>query len=139
MILGFTGSRWGMSHAQLAALAGVMTEDWEEVHHGDCVGADAECHALAEAVALRTVVHPPSDERLRAFCPGDVVLPPASYVVRDRAIVAACDVLVACPREAVAVPRSGTWLTINLGRAAHRPVRIVFPDGTFSTERLSHL
>lgn len=131
-VLGFTGSRWGLSAPQLVTLAGVMTEGWDAVHHGDCVGADAQCHAMAKACGLWVVVHPPTDQRLRAFCAGDETRAVAPYHVRDQAIVDAADVLVACPREGVPVPRSGTWLTIRLGRNARIPVRVVFPDGSFA-------
>ena len=61
--IGFTGSRNGLSDAQTAALAQVLVSlEPLTLHHGDCVGADAHAHQIAEAAGWPTVTHPPLDE-----------------------------------------------------------------------------
>jgi len=100
------------------------------VHHGDCVGSDARFHAICrEALgdAVRIVVHPPENPALRAFMPGDEVLPPRPYIARDDDIIAASSTIIATPGEAAEVLRSGTWTTIRHARKAGKDVRIVTP------------
>lgn len=51
---------------------------------------------------------------------------PDSYMLRNDALVAEADVLIAFPEGAREVLRSGTWATVRRARKAGRPVRI-FP------------
>jgi hypothetical protein len=137
--LGFTGTRRGMSALQLAAVAErLCVPGLEQVHSGDCIGADAQFHALAIVVPGKPVIHghPPEDPRYRAFLTYNVENPPRPYLVRDRDIVAASTHVVACPGEFVEVRRgSGTWATIRYAIAAGRPLDIIFPDGAVRTVR----
>jgi hypothetical protein len=148
-VIGFTGSRQGMTPAQKAALRELLEErlpleldhDDASFHHGDCVGADAEAHDIAAALDYLVTVHPPSDPRLRAavhrtgkwFEGVDVLLPEKPYLERDRDIVDACDELIACPKDA---SRSGgTWHTVHCARRAGKPVTIIWPDGEVTADR----
>lgn len=117
MHIGFTGTRTGMSLAQarqLRAALRVAVAEHDEVvfHHGDCVGADAQAHRIALLAGCRIVIHPPTKDVLRAFCPEGEVLVAKDYLVRNRDIVNASSIVYAGvdgPRR----PRSGTWSTVD--------------------------
>lgn len=100
------------------------------VHHGDCMGADAEVHEEATYLGLETYGHPPTDERLRAFCLTTYSAEPRPYLERDRAIVEACDELLAAPAEALDPGHGGTWYTVRYARKVGRAVTVVLPRGT---------
>lgn len=120
--IGFTGTQHGMGPTQLRALATLLDGvTGATVHHGDCVGADA----------------PPIIEDKRAHCACDVLLIPAPYLVRNRAIVDATEVLVATPKGIYEQQRSGTWSTVRYARELGRPLLIVYPNGAIKHERLA--
>lgn len=133
MVIGFTGTRDGMTHEQRRMLAKYLThvQDDTEFHHGDCVGADSEAHAIAKARGLSIVIHPSTLKRQRAYCLGAkavfAVLPPLE---RNRVIVDACTHLVAAPAQYQEVRRSGTWATIRYARKRKRDVLVIWPDGS---------
>jgi hypothetical protein len=129
MKVGFSGSRLGMTAPQLAQIAHLLEEHGAtELHHGDCVGADAEVHALAVARGIRVVLHPPKDPKLRAFCLAAESRPPKGYLVRNADIVRETDLLLAAP-SGPEQPRSGTWATIRRAIELGRPVCVVLPSG----------
>lgn len=116
MIVGFTGTRHGLSNRQRFQLL-MWFHDHEitELHHGDCLGADQQVHNLALSCAVqpeKIIIHPPTDPRLRAFCSGKV-LPEKPYLHRNHDIVEACEMLLAAPHTEVEIQRSGTWATIR--------------------------
>lgn len=68
------------------------------LHHGDCKGADATAHEMAQALGWSICIHPPIKEQFRAFCKdAEVIAPPAGYFARDRDIVRACSIILAVP------------------------------------------
>lgn len=135
-VLGFTGTRKGMTRAQrLGVLHAVEHSTCSEVHHGDCIGADAEFHDLVSRMALGVtiVIHPSNCETMRAF-KGEgefdtLILPPKPPLERNRDIVGACDLLLAAPFGLTEAQRSGTWATIRYARSLKKPMMIVYPDG----------
>lgn len=130
MILGFTGTREGMTPVQAAMFVGVLARVCPEFfHHGDCIGADAMAHAMVRehAPRCRIVIHPPDDARLRAYCDGDEILEPQPYAVRNLAIVAACDELAATPKGRIEELKGGTWMTVRMARRAGKLVHMVWP------------
>lgn len=134
MRMGFTGTRRGMTGGQKKALVALL-EEWkiEEIHHGDCVGADDETANLANEVRPRPriVCHPPKDESLRAFNPwSDETKPALTHFARNRAIVDATDFLVAAPFEAEHQSHGGTWYTFDYARKKGKRVLVLTPDGT---------
>jgi hypothetical protein len=153
MILGFTGTRRQPSNPQIEWLRGVLSAMWarqevSELHHGCCIGADAFAHMLSYRTRIPIVVHPPLNKKLAYLAalgphhlPLVTVLPAAPYMVRNRAIVDACDRLIALP-DGPPRPHSGTWGTIDYAEGntqlhtANRvivPVTICWPDGKIET------
>lgn len=132
MNIGFTGTQNGMTDEQRANLLTYLANESVTFHHGDCIGADAEAHELALYTAQDIVVHPPIDERKRAFCVGANVVwrEPLAYLDRDRAIVDETIELFATPALMAEELRSGTWATIRYARKQGKPVTIIWPDGT---------
>lgn len=144
MTLGFTGTSKGMTQRQRATVRYLFSElKLTELHHGDCIGADAEVHRdVTEVyVDIEVVVHPPTTGVKRAFCAprrNVYVLDPKPYLKRNRDIVkAAVDGVIAAPKDFVQ-PKNlrgqGTWTTISYARQAKRRLWVVFPDGTFKEE-----
>jgi len=127
--LGFTGTRQGMTHEQLRGLGEILaqTVGATTFHHGDCVGSDAQAHALAQKWGISCIVHPPRDLRFRAWCEGHIIEVPLEYLERNRAIVEACDVLIAAPRTCEEEQRSGTWSTVRYARKLGRPIVFLMP------------
>jgi len=131
--IGFTGTRIGMTLPQLSRVNAELRmlhslDAW--FHHGDCVGADAEASTLARLAGYSVMIHPPVDEAHRARCIGDVVVAPLTHLARNRAIVCACDTMIAAPREMEHQSRGGTWYTHDYALKVGKPVILVLPDGT---------
>lgn len=130
MIIGFTGTRQDLTVKQVIALERTLFKiRGRELHHGDCVGADHTAHEIGLNLGFTITIHPPSLNKLRAYCVGDVILPPKSYLKRNMDIIDSSDVLIACPEGPERV-RSGTWATVRMARIANKPVVIIYPDGT---------
>ncbi len=135
MKIGFTGTQKGMTNFQVKEVDIILLYDAisyhrgnVEVHHGDCIGVDAQCHELAKKHHLTTVAHPASDTGdKRAFCKADVVLPAKPALIRNHDIVDTVDVMFAIPRESSEVLRSGTWATIRYCRKVGKIVHIIYP------------
>lgn len=137
-VVGFTGTRRMMTSEQRRAITRLLAGlfPFAEAHHGDCVGADATFHKIIDdQFGVTTVAHPPDNAVLWARMPADVVLAPKPYLDRDRDIVDASTVMIACPYQREEQQRSGTWATIRMARKAGKPLAIVYPDGDVSRER----
>jgi hypothetical protein len=135
--VGFTGTQRGMTDAQFNRIAYWFSQRPSvTLHHGDCIGADADAHRAAWEEGLRIEIHPPDIDRKRAFCQGAAVVhPPAPYLIRNIAIVDACEVLIATPKEETGEElRSGTWATVRAARKAKRRIVIVRPSGRVEVE-----
>ena len=107
----------------------LWTQGFTHFRHGDCVGADAMGHQLAVEIGFDVVVHPPDNDRLRAFCQSRSIMPVQSYRERNQAMVNRCDLLLALPNQNQEVNRSGTWMTVRMARRANVPIMIFYPDG----------
>lgn len=127
MIVGFTGSREGMSPEQKRDLMSFFDDHTVlEVHHGDCIGADADFHELCSqhVSTPKIIIHPPNNPTLRAYKTG-IICDPKPYLERNKDIVDVCQVLIACPKTKQEELRSGTWSTIRYARKIGRPVIIL--------------
>ena len=132
--LGFTGTQRGTTRQQMESVGGLLIYMFpDEVHHGDCIGADEEFHDAVEIVLRPLVpfihVHPPSNPRKRAWKQGDVIYEPRPYMDRNQDIVDAIDALIATPRGFEEELRSGTWATVRRARKKGIPVFVVLPNG----------
>lgn len=138
-VVGFTGTREGMTLRQKAYVRDALNLlEPVEVHHGDCIGADAEFHALCKD-SWPVVIHPPSDPKLRAFCGSQFdQAPEKPYLDRNRDIVDACDVLIATPKEEWEQSKGGTWYTIRYARQQGVKTIIVWPDGSALIDGCEH-
>jgi hypothetical protein len=133
--IGFTGTQLGMTEAQRAALKAVLTErDATVLHHGDCIGADAQAHEIAVSMSCEIVIHPPIVEAKRAWKQAARTLRPTSYLARNKDIVRDTAMLVATPGEDTEQIRSGTWLTVRFARRRGRPVWVILPNGKILRE-----
>ncbi len=132
MDVGFTGTQQGMTDAQRATLRTWLVEHYpDSLHHGDCIGADAQAHALALEWGIPVTLHPPEDGSKRAFCVGAVnVAGLKPYLERNHDIVDYTGVLIATPKGYSEERRSGTWATVRYARKMGRRVIIIHPDGT---------
>lgn len=111
MVIGFTGTRRGMSEVQKEQVRDFLnTHSFTELHHGDCIGSDAEFHDIGLALVSNLYIHPPNSElHLRAYCngPNCVIHSPKPHLERNRAIVDASDIIIAAPYFDHEVVRSG--------------------------------
>jgi predicted Rossmann fold nucleotide-binding protein DprA/Smf involved in DNA uptake len=136
-VAGFSGTREGLTSFQRGNLLGLLVELRPRVlHHGDCVGADTEAHLFCIALRTRVRIHPPEDDRLRAWCSFvgsgllvEMIYDAKPYLVRNRDIVDESDYLIGCPKGPEAVVGSGSWATIRYAREVGRPVFVLWPDG----------
>jgi hypothetical protein len=132
MRVGVTATRSGLTERQRQAIA-LALKGATEGHHGDCVGGDAEFHQMCLDAGVPVIVHPPQNPKLRAFCQGAArVCEPLPYLVRNKCIVDAVDVMIGAPREAHEPPPArgqGTWSTIRYARCRPVTLRVVPGNG----------
>ena len=130
--IGFTGTRHGMTVDQQDAFYLMFESTFDkakEFHHGDCNGSDEEAHKICRTgLNVKVVIHPPSYNKFRANCKGDIVLQPQPYIDRNHNIVDATDVLVATPDTPEKL-HSGTWATIRYARKQNKDIYIIKPSG----------
>lgn len=134
MKAGFTGTQIGMSLNQVEKLKKVLTRlGVTELHHGDCIGADAQAHEVCLAAGIDIVIHPPVDGRKRAYCdiqPHTLSVVTTKvrrpYLDRNHDIVDDTDMLIAAPKdEKTEELRSGTWATIRYAEKKFRIIAIL--------------
>lgn len=139
MIVGFTGTRKGLTDKQRATLKQYLIKLAPTTfHHGDCIGADDQAAMIADRLDPRPRIfsHPGLVPQLRAFniC-WDEVLPPSDFHERNRRIVDLSDHLIVCPKEFQWMKDGGTWSTHNYaaGRKG-KQVTVIWPDGVLTTK-----
>jgi len=133
MILGFSGTRDGMSTRQSSALTDILASMYERHEHifvhGDCIGSDAEAAILADHLCWVVEARPCTIENMRAHterridCAYHEPKPP---LIRNQDIVNQCEILIAAPKSLL-VQKGGTWATIHYARKIGRPVIILDP------------
>lgn len=158
LMIGFTGTRSGMSSLQLPTVRGVVAglaflQQRVAAHrhvyglHGDCVGADLHFDQVCRELGLTRHYWPCSfdgnaDHSLRAYTGriGPDMSPAAiqfgealNPAKRNQGIVDAATVMIATPPTAMPV-KGGTWMTIRMTRKARKPLFLVLPDGDLIVE-----
>lgn len=145
MIVGFTGTRNGLTEPQRDALLDEINQLKPRFWlHGACVGADAEAVTLVVKWSFSN--HPvrifalpgksangPEEHSLqdeRALYESHVVRETKTHFARNRDIVNECNVLVACPGTMEELDHGGTWYTIRCARKLNKRVVIIWPDGS---------
>jgi hypothetical protein len=126
---GLTTTRHGMSGEQKAAMRTFLLGSIGELHHGLCVGGDADGHQIAREFGYWIVGHPPTSAALRANLSCDEMRPAKPYLVRNKHIVDETIALIAAPSEPEEQPRGGTWSTVRYARKIGRPVVLILPNG----------
>jgi hypothetical protein len=134
--IGFTGTRAGMSDEQKQTLMRLLAKFRKpcRLHHGMCIGADAQAHAICRDMDVQLEGHPPIITTLMATdLEGFAAMrKPLPYLVRNRAIVDATQSLIAAPLSSNG--SSGTWFTVNYARSLNRNVTVIFRDGKTETK-----
>ena len=135
MKVGFTGTRRGLSDDQAAALHELLQHlSADEWHHGDAVGADADFHAMVEGRGIPVIGHPSDIPHQRAYCRVDQCRNPLPPLDCSTAIVMVTDLIVGCPGGMYEEDRSWTWSTIRKARRVRKPILLVWPDGSVTSE-----
>jgi hypothetical protein len=141
MIIGFTGTKKGMTDAQWDAIVSILLKlNYNEAHHGDCVGADAEFFLILYGVRNDTgrpcIIHshPSTIKATNAHTPSDIIHDPLPPLERDAIIARKVDLMIATPKGFEEEIRSGTWTTVRRAREAGTPIKIVWPDGSITEE-----
>ena len=130
MIVGFTGTRYGMTDGQCKYLEHVLKElGVTEFHHGDCIKADAQAALIVQGMeGVKIVCHPPENPTFRAYVPlrpGDTIFPTRHYIERNHDIVDACEHLLVAPLHNAETQRSGTWATYRYAVSRKLPITII--------------
>jgi hypothetical protein len=131
--LGFTGTKYGLSHKQMAGVINFLTyHRFNVLHHGCCIGADYQVALIAKGLDFTVIGHPPINEKfmMGEMYLNDVTRKPKTYLERDLNIITESAYLLATPKTMKKVPRSGTWTTIEYAKSAKLPYTIIYPDGT---------
>lgn len=134
--VGVSGTKEGMTKKQRIMFRDLLyrtTNEGDFLHHGDCVGVDELSHEIAEELKLKIVIHPPENDKLRAFCDGynNMVKPPKSYLKRNWDIVTACEEIFIIPKEYNEILRSGTWATYRYAKKLLKDITIIYPNGKY--------
>ena len=127
--VGITGTRQGLDFTQeriLDSMFALLDKLFDEVtiEHGDCIGVDQQAHNMAIKFEFAIFIHPPKNDKHRAFCKGGAILEPEEYLQRNQNIVMASDILLAFPTTENYIPHSGTWYTIGYAQEEGIPVII---------------
>ena len=139
MIVGFTGTRDGMTQAQKCQVECLLLNfQPQTVHHGDCIGADADFSEIvvklnhARKLNAHIVGHPCNLHSQRAHCIVNEERPVLEPRERNQNIVNESGLIIVTPRE-FSWPkhhRSGTWMTCGIAKNMHKRLMVVWPDGT---------
>lgn len=134
-IIGFSGTRHGMSASQLDAcqlyLVKAYARGCRGFAHGCCVGADEQAALLARSIGYWLHGFPAHElgHPLRASTPDAIIEPipmtTTPELSRNNLIVAASGELLAAPQQNEEIRRSGTWATIRAAWAINLSTTIL--------------
>lgn len=135
-IVGFTGSRRGMTDMQYSRVASILRE-LKPTHtiDGMCVGSDAEFAEIARNLNIRTMGYPgysksnPNDMQYRDTEDRAREIDSKPYLDRNRDIVDDSDIIIAAPKNDDFKSKSGTNYTIRYAIEQGVELHIVLPEG----------
>jgi len=123
MIIGFTGTREGMTPAQKEVVAYILSKfpSISHVVHGDCIGADTDFDTMIAGMGIRRDIYPCNIEAARSHCENRgaiICLPkPLAPLERNQIIVDKAQCLIATPKEFEETVRSGPGQSQSPGKA----------------------
>lgn len=134
---GFTGTKNRLRNSQKNSIIHQLQTEINkgnniEIHHGDCVGADKDfhdicsCPLLKNSIKIKIVIHPPIDNKLRAYCQSNFICEEKTYLERNKDIVDDTEILIGCPYDNEEKLRSGTWSTIRYAKKNNKLVLLFF-------------
>lgn len=130
--VGFSGTREGMTVYQ-RMMTHIIFRDLvpSTLHHGDCVGADAQAWRIAnhEPHGIFIHAHPCNLPHARAMTHSDMVHDIKPPLVRNHDIVDSSDIMLFTPKEDQPVLRSGTWATFRYALSLKKPMVLIKPSG----------
>jgi hypothetical protein len=138
LILGFTGTRKGMTKAQLVSLRAIIEADLAlsitppsktEWHHGCSGKSDVAASYIAAAFGMKVIGHPSVTVEPQGYY--DVLLPEKLPLERDEDIAKCVELLFATPETDNETPRGGTYATVRRARKHNTRHIIIYRDGTF--------
>jgi hypothetical protein len=118
----------------------LLNLNYEEVHFGDCIGADADffviLYGLREETKRPCVIHshPSNIKGTQAKSKSDIIYPEKPPIERDKIIANRSDILIACTKGFEEEIRSGTWTTVRYARKIGIKILIVWPNGSVTEE-----
>ena len=133
--ISFTGSHAGLTSVQRKELERLLaTLKPTLIVHGACVGADDICDQIAVKLGIPRLIFPGNvaaerihDDELKYRSPQVTIRAPKAAATRNRDIARNGDMMIACPRPACEIPRSGAWTTVRYARAEGKRVHLVWP------------
>jgi hypothetical protein len=138
MVIGFTGTRAGMTPNQKEELLALLYGKKPDlVLHGICIGADEEFHRLVRELPFKVIIEgfPCTIFDQQAECDVDVRNAVEHPLIRNRRIVERSDLMIAAPRTTEEEQRSGTWATIRYARKLKKRIELMRPHITPLEER----
>lgn len=135
MIVGFTGTRQGMTGEQKFEVARLLRYlNPSIVLHGCCVGADRIFHRIVLSSVSHTVVIEgfPGDNEQKTWAERNGVEsnPIHPYLERNKIIAKRSDIMIVTPKGEKEELRSGTWATIRCRKKTGLLLYIVEPSGS---------
>lgn len=134
--VGFTGTRKGITKPQVNRVTQALYSlgtTW--FVHGGAIGADRTVHYVAQDIGIKIRIRPAEvcKDTTKIIVVDEImeVKPPLE---RNRDIVNDVQYMLACPFGFEEEQRSGTWATIRYARLIHKPLAIIWPDGTQNLE-----
>lgn len=132
--IGITGTRLGLTEKakeQMLLYLQQNNHKINKIHHGDCVGVDKEIHEIIENKYnyINIYIHPPSNNKFRAYCQSNFIKKEYGYIKRNHNIVNESDILIAFPPTQKEILRSGTWSTIRYAIENNKSTYIIYPNG----------
>lgn len=124
--IGITGTQDGLTSFQQDKFRQILTvfeKQIEQIHHGDCVGADSIAHDISiNEFSLKIVIHPPNNPTKRAYKKDFFQInKEKDYLERNKEIVKQTDFLIAFPKNIEGeLLRSGTWSTVRYARKQNK-------------------